>query len=228
MDIRSHFGLRVRELRARSGMSQETLAHRAELDRTYISGVERGERNVSLVNIERIAAALNVTIEYLFSDERFSTNPAYLQKDFAVPFLKRFQYRVDSEKKLLTFQVNGLLTGKDVDYMSAKLLGLCSAYGKGELNVLVDHREMKTPDGEPVVYSPEVAERAVIFQQGLTAYSNKVVVLCNSAFMVHQLNHVTTESGIVSTHLFGQDREMVGQAYELLEINGNDLVRPTK
>ncbi len=53
MDIRSEFGKRVRELRARSGMSQELLADRSGLDRTYISGVERGERNISLVNIEK-------------------------------------------------------------------------------------------------------------------------------------------------------------------------------
>jgi transcriptional regulator with XRE-family HTH domain len=80
VDIRSIFGQRMRELRARSGMSQEMLALRSTLDRTYISGVERGERNVSLLNIERIAAALNVSIEYMFSRERFSTNLAYLQR----------------------------------------------------------------------------------------------------------------------------------------------------
>ncbi|MGG1597939.1 helix-turn-helix domain-containing protein [Paenibacillus naphthalenovorans] len=53
MDIRAEFGQRVRELRARCGMSQEMLAHRAGLDRTYISGVERGKRNISIVNIEK-------------------------------------------------------------------------------------------------------------------------------------------------------------------------------
>jgi len=74
VDIRSEFGIRVKELRARSGISQELLAERAGLDRTYMSGVERGERNISIVNIEKIAAALNVSIEYLFSSERFSTN----------------------------------------------------------------------------------------------------------------------------------------------------------
>ncbi|WP_409344576.1 helix-turn-helix domain-containing protein [Paenibacillus sp. MBLB4367] len=228
LDIRSQFGLRVRELRARSGMSQEMLALRSELDRTYISGVERGERNVSLVNIERIAAALNVSIEYMFSNERFSTNPAYLQKDFSVPFSERFVYHLDQEKKVLSFQVTGLLSKENVEYMASTLLGICSAYGKEELEILVDHREMKTADGEPAVYSPDVAEQAVIFQQGLMTYSKRVVVLCNSAFMVQQLNHVTSESGIRSIHLFGQDQEMVSRAYELLEINGNELIKAAK
>ncbi|NGQ94221.1 helix-turn-helix transcriptional regulator [Brevibacillus sp. SYP-B805] len=48
MDIRSEFGQRVQELRTRSGMTQEMLAYRAGLDRTYISGVERGERLILL------------------------------------------------------------------------------------------------------------------------------------------------------------------------------------
>lgn len=224
-DIKEEFGKRVKELRARSGMSQEILAHRSELERSYISGVEQGQRNVSLVNIQRIAAALNVSIEYMFSGERFSTNLAYQKKDFTVPFLERFKYKLDSEKRVLSFQVNGLLTGANVDYMSATLLGICSAFGKGELEILVDHRDMKSSDGEPVVYSPEVAERAIVFQQRLNAYSKQVVVLCNSEFMVQQLNHVTSESGIQSTHLYGKDQDMVNQAYELLDINGNDLIK---
>jgi transcriptional regulator with XRE-family HTH domain len=54
------FGEIVRETRLRKGISQERLAELANLHRTYVSGVERGERNISLVNIERIAHALGV------------------------------------------------------------------------------------------------------------------------------------------------------------------------
>ncbi len=221
------FGQRVRELRARSGMSQELLSLRAGLDRTYISGIERGERNVSIVNIEKIAAALHVTMKYLFSDERFSTNIAYQSNDFTAPFKERFNYKLDHENRVLAFQVNGLFSGKkDVDYLSSVVLGICSAYGKDELNILVDHRDMKTADGEAVVYSPEVAEAAVIFQQKLTSYSNRVVALCNSEFMVQQLNHVTKDSGIhdKATHIFEKDRDMVDRAYSLLDIRGNELI----
>ncbi|WP_367398165.1 helix-turn-helix domain-containing protein [Paenibacillus sp. MSJ-34] len=48
VDIRLEFGQRCKELRARSGMSQEMLAYRSGLDRSYISGVERGDRNISI------------------------------------------------------------------------------------------------------------------------------------------------------------------------------------
>jgi hypothetical protein len=131
-------------------------------------------------------------------------------------------------KSTWSFQVFGLLTGKDADYIDSTLMGVCSAFGKGELNIFVDHRYMTASDGEPVVCSPEVAERAIVFQQNLLNYSNKTVVLCNSEFMVQQLNHVTRESGIESTHLFGQDNEMVGKAYDLLDINGNALIKSSK
>ena len=64
-DILVRFGQRVRELRTSRGYSQEAFAARCELDRTYIGGIERGERNVALRNIEAIAKALDVTITTL-------------------------------------------------------------------------------------------------------------------------------------------------------------------
>lgn len=65
-DIRIRFGRRVRALRQERGFSQEAFADAADLDRTYIGGIERGTRNVSLVNIERIAKALRVPLTELF------------------------------------------------------------------------------------------------------------------------------------------------------------------
>jgi transcriptional regulator with XRE-family HTH domain len=62
------FGARVREERERLGISQEELADRAGLHRTYIGGVERGERNLGLLNVIRIARALGVTPATLVGD----------------------------------------------------------------------------------------------------------------------------------------------------------------
>jgi transcriptional regulator with XRE-family HTH domain len=60
------FGDRLKELRRAAGLSQEKLAELAELHRTYISGVERGERNASLTTIARIAKALDISLSELF------------------------------------------------------------------------------------------------------------------------------------------------------------------
>lgn len=59
-DVFVRFGERLREARLRAGVSQERLAALAGLHRTYVSSVERGKRNVSLLNIERLAEALDV------------------------------------------------------------------------------------------------------------------------------------------------------------------------
>lgn len=59
------YGLAIRDLRAERGISQEALAHAADLDRTYVSGIERGLRNPSLTNLLKIAAALDVKVSEL-------------------------------------------------------------------------------------------------------------------------------------------------------------------
>lgn len=68
-EIRLAFGRRVRALRQERGLSQEALALRCGLDRTYVGGVERGERNISLVNIHRIARGLGLPVPDLFGKE---------------------------------------------------------------------------------------------------------------------------------------------------------------
>jgi transcriptional regulator with XRE-family HTH domain len=66
MNIKQQFGIRVKEVRNSKGISQEKLAELANLHRTYISSIELGQRNVSLVNIERLANALQCDIHELF------------------------------------------------------------------------------------------------------------------------------------------------------------------
>ena len=67
-DILQKFGDRVRDLRKECGWSQEDFAAECELDRTYVGGIERGERNVALRNIEKIAHALELSVAELMKD----------------------------------------------------------------------------------------------------------------------------------------------------------------
>ncbi len=63
-DIKVRFGRRLKDLRLERGLSQEDLALRAGLHRTYVSSAERGERNVSLVNLARLATARQSALRY--------------------------------------------------------------------------------------------------------------------------------------------------------------------
>ncbi|HEX8499429.1 MAG TPA: helix-turn-helix transcriptional regulator [Pyrinomonadaceae bacterium] len=67
-DIRSRFGLAIKQRRQEIGISQEVLAERAGLHRTYIGDIERGARNLSLENIEKLAKALQISISDLFAN----------------------------------------------------------------------------------------------------------------------------------------------------------------
>src|SRR4051794_34546497 len=73
-DIRPLFGSRIRQLRAAKGWSQEDLADRASLHRAYIGSIERGEQDISLANIEKLAATLGVSLAELFAP--FMDEPA--------------------------------------------------------------------------------------------------------------------------------------------------------
>ncbi len=66
MDVKSKVGKRIREIREKVEMSQKDLAYSADLDRSYIASVESGQRNISIVNLEKIANSLGVSLSELF------------------------------------------------------------------------------------------------------------------------------------------------------------------
>lgn len=72
VDVKLKIGQRIKELRELTNMSQKDLAYAADLDRSYIASIENGQRNVSIINIEKIATALNVTIKEFFNDAEFN------------------------------------------------------------------------------------------------------------------------------------------------------------
>lgn len=73
MDIRAKVGARIRELRKELDLTQESLAFKAEVDKTYLNEVENGKRNVSVINLEKIILALDTDIAKFFNSELFKT-----------------------------------------------------------------------------------------------------------------------------------------------------------
>ena len=71
MDIKLKVGQRIRELRKQLELSQEALALKADVDRTYVTDVENGRRNVSLEILERLIKALNVSFAEFFNSKEF-------------------------------------------------------------------------------------------------------------------------------------------------------------
>lgn len=66
MNIKVKFGKKVKELRLKKGLSQEALANLADIDRTYLPSIEKGETNVSIVIAEKLAIALDIELKNLF------------------------------------------------------------------------------------------------------------------------------------------------------------------
>lgn len=68
MNIKAKLGTKIKSIRLEKKISQEKLAHLSDLDRTYIHSIEKGERNISIVTIEKISNALNIQISELIKD----------------------------------------------------------------------------------------------------------------------------------------------------------------
>ena len=64
-EINKRVGLNIRKYREKKGWSQEQLAFEADLHRAYIGQIERGEKNIGLINLEKIAKALNIELDNL-------------------------------------------------------------------------------------------------------------------------------------------------------------------
>jgi transcriptional regulator with XRE-family HTH domain len=72
MDIRKKIGLRIKEYRLNLKLTQEVLAFKAEIDKTYVNEVENGKRNVSVINLEKLILALETNITDFFNSPIFS------------------------------------------------------------------------------------------------------------------------------------------------------------
>lgn len=72
MDVKLKIGQRIKQIREQKSMSQKDLAYSSDLDRSYIASVENGQRNISIVNIEKIAIALDVSVQEFFNNQVFN------------------------------------------------------------------------------------------------------------------------------------------------------------
>lgn len=66
--IQQQLGHRIQELRKQAGYSQEKFALLIDMDRSYFASVEAGKRNISIVNLKKIADGLNISLEFLFKE----------------------------------------------------------------------------------------------------------------------------------------------------------------
>ncbi|WP_454804392.1 helix-turn-helix domain-containing protein [Mucilaginibacter phyllosphaerae] len=72
MSIKAKVGQRIKELRNEIGISQEALANKAEIDRTYVTDVENGRRNISIENLEKLVDALEIPFKDFFNSPNFN------------------------------------------------------------------------------------------------------------------------------------------------------------
>lgn len=71
MNIKQKIGQRIKELREHKKISQKDLAYTSDIDRSYIASVESGKRNISIVNIEKISLAMDVSVQEFFNSNLF-------------------------------------------------------------------------------------------------------------------------------------------------------------
>lgn len=74
MDIKDRVGQRLKALRKERGMTQEKLSFESDVDKTYISEVENGKRNISMVNLEKLILTIGYSLKEFFDDESFQEN----------------------------------------------------------------------------------------------------------------------------------------------------------
>ena len=117
VDLQKQFGVSVRAWRHRLGISQEELAGRAGLHRTYVCDIERGARNVSLKSVEKLAKALEISVARLFvnrSDNDGETTPPLLSADEIVDILLVDHQAADIERTMQELQSVNISNGVHV------------------------------------------------------------------------------------------------------------------
>ncbi len=74
MDIKTKIGLRIKEIRTEKELTQEAVAFKAEIDRSFMNHVENGRRNVSIETLDKILNGLEISYQFFFNSQFFNTN----------------------------------------------------------------------------------------------------------------------------------------------------------
>lgn len=227
MDILVDFGKRIKQLRVKAGITQESLATLAELDRSYVGAIERGEKNVSLINIGKLANALDVDLSYLFEDDQFSPRSVLIKREQRKALEERFINDVDVMNNVISWRIAGPLSEPDVKHISQQIRSMALLLKKGEIKLLIDNRYMVI-DGLAFVFSPEVNAVWEELQKWLMPLVQKVAVLCNSTLMKNQLDRLGSRSGIdkISEHIFEYEQTVAERkALSYLGLSENRLLK---
>lgn len=110
-DIRKQIGDRIRDLRKKKGLSQEELGWKAKLHYTYIGGIERGEKNVSIITLSKIAKGLGISVNEIFNIPMDIKDPDKLRASLVKeinqsdPEIVRLVFNLTRELNRLKFQV---------------------------------------------------------------------------------------------------------------------------
>ncbi len=205
--VSSKIGARVRSLRREKGWSQEKLALTAGLDRTYISSLESGKRNVSISNIEKIADALGVTIADFFDSEVFAHGDrvelARVSSD------TRFHPRVlavDDEPMILDVIRDLLAPHFEVDIAESVEKALSILRQKHFDVVLIDYNLPPTTAIEALKAHPQDFEKSAVvlmtgagtFQIAAEALALGVKSLLTKPLDPHHLHTVLTKAALMN------------------------------
>lgn len=224
MNILEDFGLRLKELRSRIGITQDILAIRSGIDQAYIIALERGEQNISLKNIEILCNTLDIDISYFFDDERFSSHTSVVDKEPSRPLYERFNFCVQESDNSIVWQVTGELHPEEVKKICVDIKAACNSLVSGKVKLLIDN-SMMMEGGKPIVFSHEVTLIWEELHRWLLPYCEQVVVLCNSEFMKNQMDRMAKRSGFkpIQQNLYYEDKQFLAvETYKIFGIIENN------
>ncbi len=239
VDIQIRLGLRIRELREGKGLSQEAFAHECNLDRTYISSIERGRRNVSLRNIEVIATTLGLTISELFEGLNDVSSELISDTDTDVKYKVRDKFSIEcgftvtSTNIYLAIQDTSKLLDalpfvlyKSIDFKTtSSIIGavFCDCLAK-IVGAIVNPIEKGHPDIIPLTGKSATEEQLRNYPQGLEVKSTvgNIKTGSNLSSGEKRINYLT---GITWQAHHREVKSLLGLVWDFAGVEASEIER---